>query len=91
MKINLLPIEVYINRNTHFFAEIEWFLYKHFRKTRAIPCGRTKNDKYLCCCQPMERERVILSADKTECYCKVCGSIRIRSNHPIDLNQIGEF
>jgi hypothetical protein len=81
-----LPIEIYINRNHTFFANIEWLLYKKFRKTRTIPCGRFKKDKYLCCCQPnIDEEHCYYNKDHTKVYCKCCNSLRMMGNHPIDL------
>lgn len=90
MKISnkYLPFEVYIDINKRFFAEVDWFLYKHFGKKRTVPCGRSKKDKYLCCSQPPKADRVYFSDDKTEGYCKVCGHLRIMSNHPLDLEHI---
>ena len=41
MKITLPTTIIYFERNTKFFAKIEWFLYKTFNKKRTIPCGRT--------------------------------------------------
>ena len=88
----MLPINIYIEKNRRFFAEVDWILYKIFGKTRTIPCGRTKKDKYLCCNQPLDKNRMYLTEDKKECYCKVCNSTRILSNQPIDLDNIwGEF
>lgn len=87
MKINnrYLPFEVYVDINRRFFAEIDWFLYKHFGKKRTAPCGHSKKSKHVCCSQPIKVERVLFSDDKKACYCKVCGFLRIMSNHPLDL------
>lgn len=87
IKSKILPFEIYIDKNTKFFAEIAWLKYKYFKKTRDIPCGRTKKDKYLCCCQPWLKERIFLSEDKKTCYCKVCNSVHILSNQEIDINK----
>ena len=76
-KIKKLQIEAY------------WWLYKLFGIQRKYPCGRTKKNKYLCCMQPFIGERMYLSENKTECYCKVCNSIRELSTHEIDLNNPG--
>lgn len=78
-----LPFNIYIERNPHFFAQIEWFLYSKFNKKRSIPCGRTKKDRFLCCCQPRLEERCYYNEDHTEIYCKCCNSIRGLSNYPI--------
>ena len=69
-------------------VEIQWLEYKYFHKTRTIPCGRTKQNKYLCCCQPFIPKRMYLSENKEECYCKVCNYIKISANHSIDMNNL---
>lgn len=93
MKITLPTTIIYINseRNHHFFAKIEWELYKCFGKKRTIPCGRTKKDKHLNCYQPLDEEHVYLNEDKTEAYCKCCGHIKMMSNHQIDLKNPYNF
>ena len=93
MKIILPTTIIYINseRNHHFFAKIEWELYKLFGKKRTIPCGRTKKDKYLNCCQPLDEEHVYLNDDGTEVYCKCCGHIKMMSNYKIDLKNLYSF
>ena len=89
-KNSAFPIQIYIAKDVHFFANIQWLLYKYFHKERTIPCGRTKKDKYLCCCQPMIKERVYLSGDKHECLCKVCHSTRLLTNQILtDDNPFG--
>ena len=84
MKITLPTTIIYFERNTKFFAKIEWFLFKTFNKKRTIPCGRTKKDKCLCCCQPLDEEHIYLSEDKTEAYCKCCGHTKIICNYQIN-------
>ena len=79
-KNGYFPIQIHIFKDVYFFANIQWLLYKYFHKERTIPCGRTKKDKYLCCCQPMRKERVYLSEDKHECFCKVCHQTRVLTN-----------
>ena len=65
-----------INKIIHFF----YSLYNPY------PCGRTKEDKHLCCRRDkITRWNSYLTKDKTECYCRFCNSIRILSNYPIDL------
>lgn len=91
MKNKYLPIKIYICKNTRFFAEIDWILYKCFKKKRINPCGRSKKDKHLCCCQPMKKERLYLSEDKTKCFCKVCNKYRIFSSQPINLDNLWYF
>ena len=83
---NYLPINISLSLNHRFFAEAQWLMYKYFHKTRTIPCGRFQKDKYLCCCQPIIKERVYLSDDETEVFCKVCNHCRIRSNQKINLD-----
>ena len=73
-----------IERNPYFFARVQWVLYKIFGIKRSVPCGRRKNEKYLCCCQPYLSERVYLSEDKKSIICKVCGSVKMSSNIPIE-------
>ena len=79
----LYQIKRYYNK---LIVEIQWLKYKYFHKIRTIPCGRNFNNKYLCCCQPMKSERVYLSNDNKECYCKVCNTMRVLSNHEININ-----
>ena len=43
-----------------------------------------KKEKYLCCCQPFDEERVYLNDNHTEARCKVCDSIRVMSSHPFN-------
>ena len=87
MKRNYFYKGVYpfeIHRNPYFFAHIQWFLYKIFGIKRRVPCGRRKKEKYLCCCQPFDEERVYLNDNHTEARCKVCDSIRVMSSHPFN-------
>ena len=88
---NPFPLAINISKNEYFFAKIEWFLYKYFNKMRSIPCGRTKKDKFLCCCQPLDKEHCYLSSDKTEAYCKCCGHLKLMSTEKINLDNIGEW
>lgn len=67
-------------------VEIEWLLYKWFGIKRKDPCGRKKNENYLCCCQPLVAERHYLSEDKKEWHCKVCDRCVIRSNYKMSEN-----
>ena len=91
MKINFLPVNIYIDRNEKFFAKIEWFLYKYFNIKRTIPCGQTKENKYLYCAQPIDYEHCYYSKeDKTEIRCKCCDKVKIMSNRPIDLKSMRE-
>lgn len=88
---NPLPFYVCFGKNEYFFAKMQWLLYKKLNKMRSIPCGRTKKDKFLCCCQPLDKEHCYLSSDKHGAYCKCCGHIKFTSNKKIDLNNIGEW
>lgn len=73
-------------------VECSWLLYKYFHITRSTPCGRIKNkDNYLCCLQPLKKERVYLSEDKKHCYCKVCNRLRIMANYEIDPHNPWRF
>lgn len=83
-----LPFKFYLNEP--FFANIEWYLYRFFHIKRKYPCG-VKRDKYNCCHQPFFKDRVYLSNDKTECFCKVCGSKRISANYEINLDKVWDF
>ena len=73
-----------MNLNCKIKVEIQWLLYKLFFVRRTWPCGRTQKDSFLCCQQPMKTNRVYFSFDNKKCYCKVCGRMRIQSNHPLD-------
>ena len=87
MKYYRFPIYVIVGVNEPFFANIQWYLYKYFHIKRDRPCGRNKKDSYLCCRQLVLPERMRLSEDGKECFCKVCGSKRISSNQQIDLKE----
>lgn len=78
------PFEIRIQRNPYFFAKVQWVLFKLFGIKRKHSCGRSKKENYLCCCQPYLSERVYLSEDKKSIICKVCGSIKMSSNIPIE-------
>ncbi len=88
MKYYNLPFKIYLNES--FFANIEWYLYKYFHITRKYPCGIKKN-KYNYCHQPLVKERVYLSKDKTECFCKVCGERKVLANYELDINNLWSF
>ena len=80
------PFEIRIQRNPYFFAKVQWILFKLFGIKRKCPCGRSKKENYLCCCQPYRKisERAYLSEDRKSIICKVCGSTRMSSNIPIE-------
>lgn len=89
---HLFPLGISIYRDEYFFAKLEWFLYKLFGKKRDIPCGRKKNEKYLCCCQPLKEDRIYYNSDRTKAYCKCCGSIRLICSSPIkSIDEIMEY
>ena len=67
---------------------IQYYFYKILHKQRKYPCGRNKKDHYLCCKMPLKESRVYFNENKTECYCKVCNSIKLLSNHPINLSRL---
>lgn len=62
------------------------FLYKIIHGP--YPCGRTKQDKFLCCRRKSNKFNFYLTKDKTEVKCRFCNSIKIMSNRPIDLDNI---
>ena len=66
------------------YTEKQWLMYKFFGTKSKNPCGRHDAYNYLCCLQPAKANRVYFSEDKKECYCKVCDSIRIMANHPLN-------
>ena len=80
------PFEIRIQRNPYFFAKVQWILFKLFGIKRKHPCGRSRKENYLCCCQRYRKisERAYLSEDRKSIICKVCGSTRMSSNMPID-------
>ena len=67
-----------INKIIHFF----YSLYNPY------PCGRTKQDKFLCCRRKPNKFNSYLTKDKTEVRCRFCNSLKIMSNCPIDLDNI---
>lgn len=46
------------------------------------PCGRTKEDKFLCCRRRLTDKTAVFSEDRKTIYCKYCGSIVAMSNQP---------
>lgn len=82
MKLNLglFNININIERNNKNFAKIDWMLYKVFKKRRIYPCGRTKKDKYLCCCLSPNEENSLIVDSGHSVICKVCGSTHIQSS-----------
>ena len=65
-----------INKIIHFF----YSLYNPY------PCGRTKENKHLCCCRKTNKFNTYLNKDKTELRCRFCNSIKIISNCSINKN-----
>ena len=58
---NIFPVTIDIRRNPYFFAKIDWLLWRLFKRKPKHPCGRQRKEKYLCCCQPLDNDRVYLS------------------------------
>ena len=85
-----ITINVRVRRNPYFFAKIDWLLWRLFKRKPKHPCGRQRKEKYLCCCQPLDNDRVYLSDDGKEAICKCCGSCRVMSNHPLDEKDVFE-
>lgn len=85
---DIFPITIDIRRNPYFFAKIDWLLWKLFKRKPKQPCGRRRKEKYLCCCQPLDNDRVYLEDDGKKAICKCCGSCRIMSNHPLDEKDV---
>lgn len=81
-KRDILPFNIYIERNAHWFAKIDWLLFKWFGKKRTKPCGQKVEHIY--CAQPCKPEYVILSEDKCTVTCKCCGSVRISSSEELN-------
>ena len=63
-----------INKIIHFF----YSLYNPY------PCGRTKENKYLCCRRKTNKFNTYLNKDKTELRCRFCNNIKIMSNCSIN-------
>ena len=88
---NMFAITIDIRRNPYFFAKIDWLLWRLFKRKPKQPCGRRRNERYLCCCQPLDIDRVYLSDDGKEVFCKCCGSCIMRSNYLLDEKDIFEW
>lgn len=78
------PVKIFVYRNNDFFAKKDWLLYKHFGKTRSIPCGRCKEESEMCCCLSPTKENSYISADGKSIICKVCGNVHVLSSSIID-------
>lgn len=79
-------VEVYRNNNA--FAKLQWFLFKLFKIKPKFPCGRRKQDAFLCCELISTEKTAYLTYDKYgfEVRCKCCGSIKVLGNgHPNTL------
>lgn len=77
-----------IYRNDKAFAKLHWLLFKLFKIKRTIPCGRRKNEHYLCCMLDTSEKTCYLVNDEYgyEVKCKCCGSTKISGNeHPENL------
>lgn len=93
MKLSKLRLKMNYKKNK-IITKIEYLLWVCFKVKRHIPCGRTKNTQHLCCKQPLNSKTTYLIQESKNCYCaycKVCGSIRYLSNHPIDLDNIWTY
>ena len=66
-----------INKIIHFF-------YKIFHGP--YPCGRTKENSYLCCTRKTNKWNCYLTKDKTEMKCRFCNHIKMLSSHAINKN-----
>lgn len=86
--MNLGLIKISAEKNVETFAKIDWMLYKIFKKKRIYPCGRTKKDKYLCCCLYPNDDNSLIVEDGHRIICKVCGSTHVLSSSKI--NSIAE-
>lgn len=86
--MNFGLFKISIKRNEYVFAKLDWLLYKLFRKRRKIPCGRTKKDKYLCCClTPNDKNSEIVDSGH-KIICKVCGNLHVLSSEIMtDINR----
>lgn len=60
---DIFSITIDIRRNPYFFAKIDWLLWRLFKRKPKHPCGRRRKERYLCCCQPLDNDRVYLSND----------------------------
>ena len=79
-----------IYRNDAAFAKLHWLLFKIFKIKRTIPCGRRKDEHYLCCMLDHNETNSYLIHDKHgfKVKCKCCGSTCISGNsHPKTIAQ----
>ena len=86
--MNLGFIQIY--RNDEAFAKLHWLLFKLFKIKHTTPCGRRKNQHYLCCMLNASEKHSYLVHDKHgyEVRCKCCGSLKISANgHPKTLTE----
>ena len=90
--MNLGFITIY--RNDEAFAKLHWLLFKLFKIKRTIPCGRRKDESYLCCMLFENEDNSYLIYDEYgyKVKCKCCDSIHISGNgHPKTLKEALEW
>lgn len=83
-----------ICRNDTAFAKLHWLLFKLFKIKRTIPCGRRKDEHYLCCMLNATAKNSYLVYDEYgyEVRCKCCDSVKISDNgHPKTIQQAIDF
>ena len=84
-----------IYRNDAAFAKLHWLLFKLFGIKRTIPCGRRKDEHYLCCeLWPVNENNSYLIHDEYgfEVRCKCCDTLKISGNrHPKTLQKAIDF
>lgn len=78
--MNLGFIKIY--RNDEAFAKLHWLLFKLFKIKRTVPCGRRKDQHYLCCMLNATEKNSYFIHDKHgfEVRCKCCGSVKMLGN-----------
>jgi len=69
-------------------ARVQWVLFRLFKRIPKNPCGHTRYTRGYYCHQPYDVKYcdVINATDQHEVLCKCCGSVRMRANHSIDLD-----
>ena len=86
--MNLGFIKMY--RNDEALAKLHWIIFKLFKIKRTTPCGRCKDEHYLCCMLDDTEKTCYLVYDEYgyEVRCKCCDAVKISGNgHPKTIQQ----
>lgn len=64
-------------------------IHKFYHFFHPYPCGRSKNDSYLCCRRKTNKFTSYITKDKHEIKCRFCNSTKVLSSDEIrSLNDL---